>query len=269
MGIAVLFALTGFIGFESTAIFRDEARNPEITIPRATYLAVLIIAAFYALSTWALVLGAGVDHIKAAATATLNGSANLLLDQTLRWLGHTGRDAVNCLLLSSLFACVLSFHNVIARYQHALARKGLLPARFAVVHKQYGSPAFSSMVQTGTAAIILGLFAILKLDPLVGVFGSMAGVSTMGMIILMLTTSIVVVVFFRRKAELDVGKAWSTGIAPGLAILGLIWCLWLVLSNFTLVTGGSLDVSIAMAAIPAVAMIAVAGFIRGQRLLNF
>lgn len=262
MGVAVLFSLTGFMGFECTAIFRDEARNPEITIPRATYLAVLIISAFYTLSTWALVLGAGVDHITAAAKATLNGNENLLFDQTLLWLGHIGRDAVNCLLLSSLFACLLSFHNVIVRYQHALARKGLLPLRLAVVHDQHGSPAFSSLVQTGTAAIILVVFTILKLDPLVGVFGSMAGVATMGMIIMMLTTSVAVVVFFRRKAECAIGKSWSTRIAPGFAVIGLVWCLWLVLSNFTLVTGGSLGVSIAMAAIPVIAMIA--GCVRGQ-----
>ena len=53
LGIAVLFALTGFIGFEATAVFRDEARDPERTIPRATYAAVLIIGGFYALTCWA------------------------------------------------------------------------------------------------------------------------------------------------------------------------------------------------------------------------
>lgn len=46
LSVAVLFALTGFIGFEATAVFRDEARDPERTIPRATYLAVIIIGVF-------------------------------------------------------------------------------------------------------------------------------------------------------------------------------------------------------------------------------
>ena len=54
LGIAVLFALTGFIGFEATAVFRDEARDPERTIPRATYAAVLIIGAFYAVTVLGL-----------------------------------------------------------------------------------------------------------------------------------------------------------------------------------------------------------------------
>ena len=41
------------------------------------------------------------------------------------------------LLLSSLFACVLSFHNVIARYQFVLVGKGLLPARPRTYYKEY------------------------------------------------------------------------------------------------------------------------------------
>ena len=36
-GIALIFALAGYIGFEATAVFRDEARDPARTIPRATY----------------------------------------------------------------------------------------------------------------------------------------------------------------------------------------------------------------------------------------
>lgn len=253
LGIAVLFALTGFIGFEATAIFRDEARDPARTIPRATYLSVLIIGGFYALTTWALVLGAGVADIKGVAEATLAGKANLLLDQTLASLGKIGRDLVNVLLLSSLFACVLSFHNVIARYQHALARKGALPRRLAAVHDRHGSPAFSSLVQTATAIVIVAMFAVLKIDPLVGVFGSMAGVATMGMIILMLSTSASVLAFFNARPGLTASRQWSTRIAPILAILGLAGCLFLVVTNFTLITGGSVAVSVFLAIIPILA----------------
>ena len=151
LGVPVLFALTGFIGFEATAVFRDEARDPERTIPRATYLAVLIIGGFYALSCWALVLASGTDNVVGVANATLAGEGNMLLDTTQQYLGTIGRDLINVLLISSLFACVLSFHNVIARYQYVLARKGLLPAALGRVHAQQHSPAVSSAAQTITA----------------------------------------------------------------------------------------------------------------------
>ena len=255
IGIAILFALTGFIGFEATAVFRDEAREPERTIPRATYAAVIIIGAFYAITVWAFVVAIGPDQVTGVAQKTLAGEGNMLLDTAGDMLGNVGRDIVNVLLLSSLFACVLSFHNVIARYQFVLASKGLLPARLATVHDGHRSPSFSSVVQTATAAIIVAVLAILGVDPLVGVFGSMAGVATVGMVVLMLTTSIAVLVFFMRNLDRVPSRWWTTRIAPALAVLGLLGSLWLVLSNFTLVTGGSAALSTVLAAIPFVGLI--------------
>jgi amino acid transporter len=254
IGIAILFALTGFIGFEATAVFRDEARDPERTIPIATYAAVIIIGLFYAITVWAFVVAIGPDNVTAVANQTLDGEGNMLLDTTASMLGTIGRDIVNVLLLTSLFACVLSFHNVIARYQFVLSRKGLLPARLGVVHGSHESPAFSSVVQTVTAAIIVGILAVLGIDPLVGVFGSMAGVATVGMVILMLTTSIAVLAFFLRNRD-RVSGVFQTRIAPAVAVLGLLGSLWLVLSNFTLVTGGSVTLSTILAAIPFVGLV--------------
>jgi amino acid transporter len=262
LGVAVLFALTGFIGFEATAVFRDEARNPERTIPRATYAAVLIIGGFYALTCWAFVVAIGPDQVTEVAQRTLNGEANMLLDTTDDTLGRVGRDIVNVLLLSSLFACVLSFHNVIARYQFVLAAKGLLPRRLSTVHPTHHSPAFSSVVQTLTAAAIVLVLAVFGVDPLVGVFGSMAGVATVGMVLLMLTTSAAVFVYFLRHREPAGGRVWQTRIAPALACVGLLASLWLVLSNFTLVTGGSATLSAGLAAVPFLGLLA--GCLLGQ-----
>ncbi|ANI38822.1 APC family permease [Mycolicibacterium vaccae] len=255
IGIAILFALTGFIGFESTAVFRDEARDPQRTIPRATYAAVILIGAFYATTVWAFVVAIGPDQVGAVAQRTLDGEGNMLLDTTGDMLGTVGRDIVNVLLLTSLFACVLSFHNVIARYQFVLAGKGLLPARLAKVHERHESPSFSSVVQTLTATVIIAVLALLGIDPLVGVFGSMAGVATVGMVTLMLTTSIAVLVFFVRERERVGGRLWTTRVAPAIAVAGLLASLWLVLSNFTLVTGGSATLSTVLAAIPFVGLV--------------
>ena len=250
LGVAMLFALTGFIGFEATAVFRDEARDPQRTIPRATYAAVLIIGGFYALTCWAFVVALGPDHVADVAQRTLDGEGNMLLDVTDDKLGRIGRDAVNVLLITSLFACVLSFHNVIARYQFVLAGKGLMPRRLAEVHGRHASPARSSLVQTATAALIVLVLAVLGVDPLVGVFGSMAGVATVGMVLLMFTTSAAVVLFFARRPETAGGRWWSCRVAPVVACLALLVSMWLVLSKFTLVTGGSVLLSVRLAAVP-------------------
>lgn len=263
LSVSVLFALTGFIGFEATAVFRDEARNPEKTIPRATYLAVVIIGVFYAVSCWALITGVGAANAVGVAQQTLAGEGNLLLDATTRYLGPIARDVVQVLLISSLFACVLSFHNVIARYQFTLANKGAMPVALGHRHARHHSPSSSSLVQTATAAVVLATLAFFGLDPLVGVFGSMAGVATVGMVLLMLVTSVAVLVFFARRRTLAAGRMWATRVLPAAAVIGLVVALWLVLSNFTLVTGGSMVVSVILALVPLGAF--VVGILMGRR----
>ncbi|PQZ92874.1 amino acid transporter [Arthrobacter sp. MYb227] len=262
LGVAVLFALTGFIGFEAAAIFRDEARDPSRTIPRATYIAVFLIGAFYAFTCWMFVVAIGPAQVGDVARQTLDGEANMLLDTTAAYLGTMGRDIVNILLLTSLFACVLSFHNVITRYQLALSRKGHLPAWLDSIHPHHKSPARSSIVQTGTALILLAVFAIFNVDPLVGVFGSMAGVATVGMVILLWTTTLAVIVFFRRGPGKQGGNTAKTLIVPILALAGLSMSLVLVLANFTLVTGSSLTLSILLGTIPF--LVFVLGMLRSR-----
>ncbi len=263
ISVAILFALTGFIGFESTAVFRDEARNPERTVPRATYISVLIIGGFYAFTCWAFVVAIGPDSVLDVAQRTLAGEGNMLLDTTNDYLGRIGRDIVNVLLLTSLFACVLSFHNVIARYQFVLAGLKVLPARLAQVHPKHESPSTSSLVQSGTALAVLAVFALFGVDPLVGVFGSMAGVATVGMTILMFTTSLAVIVYFARNPEHRQRRTWRTLVFPALACVGLIGAMVLVLSNFTLVTSSGVGLSTMLAFIPFVAF--VVGWVIGAK----
>jgi len=86
-GIALLFAILSFIGFEATAVFRGEARDPLRTIPRATYLAVILIGLFYTVSTWALISAFG--DSRAVEQAQADPSA-LLPNATQEHLGTAG-----------------------------------------------------------------------------------------------------------------------------------------------------------------------------------
>lgn len=255
LGVAVLFALTGFIGFESTAIYRDEARDPSRTIPRATYLAVLVIGAFYALSVWVLVVAVGPQQAAAVAQETLNGTQNMLLDTTGLFAGPVARGLMQILLITSLFACVLSFHNIIARYQFALAKIGSLPAPLARVSPKHQSPSFSSLVQSATALVLVVAFALIGLDPLAEVFGYMAGVATVGMVMMLLLTTLAVVVFFLRNAALR-SSVWTCTLIPIAAMFALGTSAWLVLANFTMITDGSLGVSVALALVAPLGLLA-------------
>ncbi|WP_423823149.1 APC family permease [Salinisphaera sp. SPP-AMP-43] len=245
-GIAVLFGVTGFIGFEATAVFRDEARDPDRTIPRATYLAVLIIGAFYTLSCWCLVHAWSADSVRQVANQYLSSGGNMVLDTARFYTGHVLADLMQILLLTSLVACVLSFHNIVARYQFVLANFGILPRRFAATHARHGSPHVSSLFQTATAIVLVMLCAISGASPLVGVFGSMAGIATVGIVMLMLLTSLAAAAFFFKAS----GSSMTTRWVPVVATVLLAFILYLVLVNFTTVTGLGVGISTLLAIIP-------------------
>ena len=231
-GIGLMFAFAAFIGFESTAIFRDEAKTPDRTIPRATYIAVIGIGAFYTLASWALVMAWGPSNVVAQAAID---PGTMVIQTTLNYLGPVGELIINILLITSMFACVLSFHNVITRYQHSMSNAGLLPGKVGSVHHKHLSPHVSSIIQTATAFVLIVLFAVLQLDPVLNVFTWFSGVATLAIALLMALTSVAVVVYFRRtKSD---ARLWNTLIAPVLGFIGLIGAAAIIGVNFPFLVG--------------------------------
>lgn len=230
--VGLMFAIAAFIGFESTAIFRDEAKDPARTIPRATYLAVIGIGVFYTLASWALVMAWGPDGVVAQAA---QDPGAMILITTLTYLGSVGELVMNVLLITSMLACVLSFHNVITRYQHSMSTARVLPRGLSAVHRRHSAPHVSSVVQTITAGVLVVLFAVLGLDPVLQVFTWFSGVATLAVALLMAVTSIAVVVYFARTRTDR--RIWNTVIAPSLGFIGLLISAAMIGLNFPFLVG--------------------------------
>ena len=233
-GIALIFAIAGYIGFEATAIFRDEARDPGRTIPRATYLGLLFIGGFYALSSWAMVSAWGDEGSVAMATANPEG---MITETATRYVGVLAGDLVQVFLITSLFASVLSFHNVLSRYIFSLANSAALPAGCGRSHLKHASPYIASVVQTVSALVLIIASAVAGLDPVSEVFAWFAGVSSVGIVALMALTSVAVLVYFGRT-KVD-RRVWNTMIAPSLGLAGLSGLLVMTVVNLPLLVGGS------------------------------
>lgn len=105
-GLGLMWAFFGFIGFEATAVFRNEAKDPEKTIPRATYIAVAFIALFYGFNGWCLVMGAGADNALAFAQETQDAYA---LELAALYVSQWLYDVFQCLLVTSLSPAHLRF----------------------------------------------------------------------------------------------------------------------------------------------------------------
>lgn len=232
LAVALVFVVGSFIGFESTAIFGEEARDPDRTIPRATFVAVLLITAFYAFSSWAIVQFYGPSQIQAAAEG---GLETLYFTASEQVLGAWSVSVMQALLLLSLFACVLSFHNTLNRYFFALGRENLLPHALGRVHPVHGSPARAGLVQSLSAAALLGLFVVGGADPYAVVFAWMSGLAVLGILAVQVLVSVAILVYFRHRHEHE-HSTLVTLIAPALALLGLAGGFVLVSVNMDLLT---------------------------------
>lgn len=251
---AILFCLGSFIGFEATTIYAEEARDPEKTIPRATYLSVLMIGLFFVFTTWLMIAGVGAENL----IPTIGGLADpteyffMLADI---YVGGPVPPIAGVLLVSSLFAALSAFHNYIARYSYVAGREGLLPAAFGRTHDAHSSPHVGSVVQTIGALVILAVFAGLGLDPILNMFTWISQVGTLGVLGMMTVTSLAVIAFFRSNAKGE--GPLATLILPavsGLIMAALFVYIFLNFGDLTGTTGGALG-WILPAIIPAAALI--------------
>jgi hypothetical protein len=135
LGVLLLFSIGVFNGFEATAIYRDEVRDPAKTIPRATYLAVIFLGVFYAISAYALIISVGASN--AVAVATENPTA-MMPDALLAYFGMFANQIIAILLVTSFFASGLSLQNILSRYTHSLAVDGIFPRFIAVPRDAHG-----------------------------------------------------------------------------------------------------------------------------------
>lgn len=233
IGVALMFAHASFIGFEGTAIYGEEAKDPKRTVPRATYASVIFMGVFYAVTAFLIVNAVGVGNI-AGLAASEGGNLVFAVSDTV--LGRAGTEAFQLLVITSLFAAILTFHNNVARYLYSLGRQGVIWSRLGTTHPTRQSPAIACYVQIGMVAVVVAVFAVFGLDPYTTLFTWWTGVGAAGIILLQTIASIAIFVFFRRS-NVD-KRPWNTFIAPLLGIAGLMPFLWYAVTGMDVLLGG-------------------------------
>lgn len=235
--IGLLFCFAAFIGFEATTIYSEEAREPARTVPRATYISVLIIGLFYMFTSWLMANGAGIDKL----VPTLQGlqdPTTFLFGLSDRYVGPLLTQLMSILFVSSLFAGVTAFHNGVARYFYVAGREKLLPEALGVTHPRFQSPHVGSLLQTAIAVLVVALFAATGQDPVLALFSWLTNVGTLGIIVLMALTSASVVAFFARNPSLE-PNALKAKVLPTLAGLALLFIIFQIVTNFGNLSGAS------------------------------
>lgn len=235
LGLALLFAVGNFFGFEATVVYRDEVRNPERTIPRATYLAVIGIGLFYAVAAWAYIAFLGTDNAQSAAE---QNPVNLFNDAVTGLIGKIFADVATVLLLTSIVAAMLSIQNIAARYSFSLASDRVLPSVLGRVHPRHKSPYVSALtigVIWGVATVI---FTALGVSP-DSLYPIASGSGSFAVLLLMFITSFSVFVYFVRRRRTNPESIWKTMVAPIISVLFLGVITYLAIANYPELIGGS------------------------------
>lgn len=232
-GLGIMFAIYCFIGFEATVVFREEARDPDRTIPLATYVAVIGVGVFYFVSMWCLVSAVGVDNV---VSFTTEHPGDMYLLATQQFLGKASMDVMQLLLVTSLFACVLSLHNIVVRYKYVLGSYGVFPRRLSSIHPLHGSPHSASLVQTVCSAVVLAIVMAMGLDPVTQLYAWGATAGTLGYLVILSLTCVSIIVFFSRNG--NEATIWQRLIAPTGALIGILFCIWIAVDNLPALIGG-------------------------------
>lgn len=250
-----LFAILGagfaaFMGFESTALYREEARDPERTIPRATYISVAFMAIFYGFIIWAVIISLGETN---AVDLAAENPAGLVFAQAGHYLGAWAELAMYLLILTSVYASQLAFHNAINRYTFSMARDGVLPVSLSRTHPTSGSPYVSGILQTILAVVVVAFFAMAGLDPYMQLLLWVNSPGVLGILFLQVLTCLAVVVFFVRNR--DIARRWfviPSAVVAGLAMTGV---LWLLCTSLDMLTAGGPVVNVIVVAITPVTFV--------------
>lgn len=233
-GIAIMFALASFIGFEATAIYGKECDKPEVAVPRATYISVLLIQIFFAFVTWAIVCAYGTANVVSVAN---EHPGEFWFIQSAKHLGAAMTTAMSFLLISSIFASLLSFHNTLVRYIHSLSIEGILPAWLKRTHPKFGSPHMASYLQTVSVLVPLVLFVVAGSDVFGVVFSWDVAFGTIGIVALQALTSFSIMLYFLRTRK-DT-RVWHTFVAPLLGGIGLTSVGWILAKNLDVFSGSN------------------------------
>jgi len=247
-----MFALVigAFMGFESTAIFSEEARGGSSTVRKATFISVGFIALFYAAVTFIIVMAYGADNIQSAAQAD---PVNLVINLFQRYTNPVTVEIMNVLLLGSAFAALLALHNICNRYLFVLGREGLLPRGLARTSGETRAPWVAGTVQSLLAITVIAMVVLLGVDPYLGLLLWGSALGLVGIIVLWTVCSVAISVFLARQPGAK--STFETLIAPGVAFLGLATVVVVVLSDLSLLTGATGMVNIILVGVGALSIV--------------
>lgn len=192
--LGMVFAFTGFIGFEAAAALGEETKNPLRVIPRAALTAVIVAVVFYVFVAFSMSIGFGIGNAGKWAQ-----DPTALDTITTRYAGSALAVIVDAGVVIDAFVAALAGILLVSRTLYAMGRDGGLPRAFAWTHPRFRTPWLGIITPVVLTLVLVIWLARLTYDNPLVYFGFMATTATFGILATYILISVAGIVYFWRE----------------------------------------------------------------------
>jgi amino acid transporter len=148
IGLAMVFGILSFTGFEAAANLGEEVKDARKTVPRAIILSVILIGILYVMGAYAVSVFFHDAGAVAENSAPFDTIARTLWGDKFAWI-------ITLTALNSVFANAVAGQTSVVRNIYSLGREGILPSSLGKTNAK-GTP-INAIVFDLILSIILGL----------------------------------------------------------------------------------------------------------------
>jgi amino acid transporter len=211
IGLAFIFVVFAFFGFESSTTVAEEVRRPRRNLPIALVGSVIATGVWFCFAMYAVIVGYGPGHV-----GTLASASAPVTDLATRYIGHWYSIVVSLAAVSAQIAVLIAIHNANFRIFYALGRERMLPPLLGGTHPRYRTP-HMAIIAYSVVALALGLMFGLLWGPLAA-FGDVGYFSSLGILPIYLLTNIALMSYMWRKRRAEFSWLWH-GLFPFIAMV--------------------------------------------------
>ena len=210
-GAGVIFF--AYIGFDALSTAAQETKNPARDMPKGILWSLVICTVLYVAVAAVMTGIVNYKELNVPAPIALAIDRAGDMQAWLRPFIKVSGIMIKIGALAGLSSVVLVMLMAQPRIFYTMAKDGLLPPAFTVVHKKFKTPYITTMVTGAAAAMVAGIFPISVLGELVSIGTLLAFVIVCAGIIIL------------RKTDPDAVRPFKTPLVPLFPILGMLICL--------------------------------------------
>jgi amino acid transporter len=211
IGLAFIFIVFAFFGFESSTTVAEEVQRPRRNLPIALVGSVVLTGIWFCFAMYAVIVGYGPGHIGKLASASAP-----VTDLATRYIGHWYSIAVSLAAVSAQIAVLIAIHNANYRIFYALGRERLLHPALGRTHPRNQTP-HVAIITYSVVALGLGLMFGLLWGP-EAAFGDVGYFSSLGILPIYFLTNVALIAYMWRKRRSEFSWVFH-GLFPLVAMV--------------------------------------------------